>query len=432
MPSSSQWINGDRPLKVSEQANGTAQLRLARRPFQALPRGARRASRSGDPRSRSRGRSTQAPASAVGAFLQGLFDADGCVVHQPARRAATSGWARRRSSCSAASRSCLATFGVFCRHLQDALGGGFQLQVHGQGRFEHGPTPQRTMYDLRITSGSIASVRPARRLLPQPASRHLLTRACRRPPEVSTTSADTARLVERTDDGIELTYNLSEPRNHSYVVDGFVVRNCSEYMHLDNSACNLASLNLLKFLDDDDTFDVEALQGGGRGRVHRPGDPRRERRLPHREDRRDLRVSSASSASATRTSARCSWPGPSVRLGRGPGVGGGDHRAHDRARLRDVGPHGGPHGPLRRVPRQRRARWSSVLRMHQAEAGKIDEELVPFELLSAAQESWDDAVELAERSGVRNSQAAVLAPTGTIGLADGLRHDRRRARSRAR
>ena len=35
---------------------------------------------------------------------------------------------------------------------------------------------------------------------------------------------------------------------------------CSEYMHLDNSACNLASLNLLKFLGDDDTFDVEGFK----------------------------------------------------------------------------------------------------------------------------------------------------------------------------
>jgi ribonucleoside-diphosphate reductase alpha chain len=57
-----------------------------------------------------------------------------------------------------------------------------------------------------------------------------------------------------------------------------------------------------------------------------------------------------------------------------------------------------------------------VLRKHQAAAAKIDEELVPFELLSAAQEAWDEAVEVAEHSGVRNSQASVLAPTGTIAL----------------
>ena len=58
----------------------------------------------------------------------------------------------------------------------------------------------------------------------------------------------------------------------------------------------------------------------------------------------------------------------------------------------------------------------NVLRMHQAEAARIDEDVVPPELLSAAQESWDRAVDLAEAYGVRNSQASVLAPTGTIGL----------------
>ncbi len=55
-----------------------------------------------------------------------------------------------------------------------------------------------------------------------------------------------------------------------------------------------------------------------------------------------------------------------------------------------------------------------VLRMHRAEVAKIDEEIVPTSLLGAAQESWDATVDLAEQYGVRNSQASVLAPTGTI------------------
>ena len=58
----------------------------------------------------------------------------------------------------------------------------------------------------------------------------------------------------------------------------------------------------------------------------------------------------------------------------------------------------------------------NVLRMHRDAAAHIDEELVPPELLSAAQEAWDTAVEVAERYGVRNAQASVLAPTGTISL----------------
>jgi ribonucleoside-diphosphate reductase alpha chain len=58
----------------------------------------------------------------------------------------------------------------------------------------------------------------------------------------------------------------------------------------------------------------------------------------------------------------------------------------------------------------------NVLRMHRAAAAKIDEELVPSDLLGAAQQSWDEAREVAGTHGVRNSQASVLAPTGTIGL----------------
>src|SRR4030095_521376 len=58
-------------------------------------------------------------------------------------------------------------------------------------------------------------------------------------------------------DGIEPTYTLPEPRNHSYIANGVVVRNCSEYMSLDNSSCNLASLNLMKFRTGSGEFEVE-------------------------------------------------------------------------------------------------------------------------------------------------------------------------------
>src|SRR2546426_2086399 len=58
-----------------------------------------------------------------------------------------------------------------------------------------------------------------------------------------------------------------------------------------------------------------------------------------------------------------------------------------------------------------------VLRQHREAVAAIDEERVPTDLLSAAQEAWDTAVELSEFYGVRNSQSTVLAPTGTIGLA---------------
>jgi ribonucleoside-diphosphate reductase alpha chain len=59
---------------------------------------------------------------------------------------------------------------------------------------------------------------------------------------------------------------------------------------------------------------------------------------------------------------------------------------------------------------------TNVLKMHRDAVATIDEEQVPTDILSAAQEAWDLAVELGEQYGVRNSQASVLAPTGTIGL----------------
>ncbi len=57
-----------------------------------------------------------------------------------------------------------------------------------------------------------------------------------------------------------------------------------------------------------------------------------------------------------------------------------------------------------------------VIKMHREEVSKIDASMVPEDLLSAAAHAWDNAVELSQMYGVRNSQASVLAPTGTIGL----------------
>ena len=80
---------------------------------------------------------------------------------------------------------------------------------------------------------------------------------------------------------------------------------CSEYMHVDDSACNLASINLLKFLREDGTFDVEALRARGRRRVPGPGDRRRLLELPDRGDQPQRAGDAPARASATRTSARC-------------------------------------------------------------------------------------------------------------------------------
>ncbi|MBU4086418.1 MAG: intein-containing adenosylcobalamin-dependent ribonucleoside-diphosphate reductase, partial [Nanoarchaeota archaeon] len=59
--------------------------------------------------------------------------------------------------------------------------------------------------------------------------------------------------------GEEQVYDLTEPFTHTFVANGITVHNCSEYMFLDNSACNLASLNLMRFRKTDGNFDLESF-----------------------------------------------------------------------------------------------------------------------------------------------------------------------------
>jgi ribonucleoside-diphosphate reductase alpha chain len=188
---------------------------------------------------------------------------------------------------------------------------------------------------------------------------------------------------------------------------------CSEYVHLDNSSCNLASLNLLKFSDENGDFDVEGLRssvqvvitaqeilvGNADYPTEKIGDITRRFRelglgyanlgallmsegLPYdSEEGRALAaaITALMTGVAYETSARMA-----ARMGPFAGF-------HDNSEA-----------------------MIKVLKMHRSAVASIDEELVPTALLSAAQEAWDSTVELAERHGVRNSQATVLAPTGTI------------------
>ena len=81
-----------------------------------------------------------------------------------------------------------------------------------------------------------------------------------------------------------------------------------EYMFLDDTACNLASLNLMQFYDAERGFDVESFRHACEVVISAHGDHRRQRQLPDAEDRRELARLPAARASATPTSARCSWP----------------------------------------------------------------------------------------------------------------------------
>jgi ribonucleoside-diphosphate reductase alpha chain len=191
---------------------------------------------------------------------------------------------------------------------------------------------------------------------------------------------------------------------------------CSEYMFLNDSACNLASINLMKFVREGGEFDVVAYKAairtlitaqeiivdnasyptkaiGENSHAYRPlglgyanlGALLMSRGLPYDSDAgRDY----AAALTALMT---------------------GEAYAQSARIARD---HGGPFSGYEK----NREPFLRVMRKHRDAMRDVNARNVPTELYSAARTSWDDAVELGEQYGYRNAQATVLAPTGTIGF----------------
>ncbi len=191
---------------------------------------------------------------------------------------------------------------------------------------------------------------------------------------------------------------------------------CSEYMFLNDSACNLASINLMKFVKDDGEFDTVAYKAairtlitaqeiivdnasypsadiGKNSHAYRPlglgyanlGALLMSRGLPYDSDTgRDY----AAALTALMT---------------------GEAYAQSARVARD---HGGPFAGYEK----NREPFLRVMRKHRDSMRDVNARNVPTDLYAAAKTSWDDAVELGELHGYRNAQATVLAPTGTIGF----------------
>ncbi|HEY5012297.1 MAG TPA: vitamin B12-dependent ribonucleotide reductase [Acidimicrobiia bacterium] len=190
---------------------------------------------------------------------------------------------------------------------------------------------------------------------------------------------------------------------------------CSEYMHLDNSACNLASINLMSYLNDDESYDVfgfrhtvEVMFTAQEILVGNADYPTESIAQTSRDFRQlGLGYANLGALLMAQGMAYDSVDGRAFAATITALMTGHAYATSARTASR-MGPFAGYD--------ENREPMLRVLRMHRAEVARIDEDVVPTELLCAAQESWDEAVELGERFGVRNSQATVLAPTGTIGL----------------
>jgi ribonucleoside-diphosphate reductase alpha chain len=190
---------------------------------------------------------------------------------------------------------------------------------------------------------------------------------------------------------------------------------CSEYMHLDNSACNLASINLLKYLNEDGSFDVEAFKQTveivftaqeilvGYSEYPTPSITKNAKAY------RELGMGYANLGA--------------LLMAQGLPYDSDEGRAQAAAITALMTGHA--YATSARIAKQvgtfsgfnkDREGVMKVLSQHRDAVRSIDARLVAEELLSSAAEAWDEAVELGDRYGVRNSQATVLAPTGTIGF----------------
>jgi ribonucleoside-diphosphate reductase alpha chain len=188
---------------------------------------------------------------------------------------------------------------------------------------------------------------------------------------------------------------------------------CSEYMHLDNSACNLSSLNLMKFIDERGEFDVRAFR--------------------HAVDvmitAQDIIVDNSSyptdeigaNAHAFRELGLGYANLGALLMALGMPYDSDQGRSYaaaitalmtgeaylQSARL------SGQMGPFDGYAPNRDA-MLKVIERHRSQAYRLEPSYVPLDLLGAAREAWDEALKLGQSAGYRNSQATVIAPTGTI------------------
>ena len=188
---------------------------------------------------------------------------------------------------------------------------------------------------------------------------------------------------------------------------------CSEYMHLDNSACNLASLNLMKFIDDRGEFDVRAFRHAVDVMITAQDIVVDNSSYPTDEIAKNASAFRELGLGYANLGALLMALGMPYDSEQGRSYAAaitalmtGEAYLQSARIAEQMGPFAG-YAPNREP-------MLKVIERHKAAAYKLDPSYVPLDLLRAARDSWDDALKLGSAAGYRNSQATVIAPTGTI------------------
>ncbi|MFN7017060.1 MAG: LAGLIDADG family homing endonuclease, partial [Fimbriimonadales bacterium] len=400
---------GLRP-NICQQRNGTVQMRVQRavlnRFFESL--GMRRATAQDKHVLASL---FQAPAPIIAAYLRGLFSADGCVHDDQKKGTCYVGLASRSYALLQEVQQLLLMFGIQSRiYTQKKRDSSFRYTRKRDNKQMVYDSRGNT-YDLRITSSSlrrfceyIGFSLPRKQ---QALARWISTHGFYNIPQ-------DAQLQEREPIGYELTFNLTEPIHHTYLVNGLVVANCSEFVFLDDTSCNLASLNLLKFRLPNGDFDIEAFRAAVRIFitaqeiiVDNSAYPT-EKIADNSHNFRPLGLGYAN-LGALLMSLGLPYDSDAGRAYAAilTAIMHGEAYRQSAIIARECGAPF-PAFELNREP------MLEVMRMHADALNSVQAELVPPTLMSAARAIWRETLQLGEQHGYRNAQVTVLAPTGTI------------------
>ncbi|MGI8945101.1 MAG: LAGLIDADG family homing endonuclease [Thermoleophilaceae bacterium] len=351
-----------------------------------------------------------APREVQAAFLRGLYGADGCVSRVESGKASRyAGLGSRSEAMLRDVQRLLNGFGI--RGCIYAVGDSRESQFSYERRDGTSVECQsRPGFDLRVTGSDLERFADAIGFSTprkQAALEALLEETMRYRTKPATA------MVSRDIDGQEVVYNLTEPLHHSYIVDGLVVANCSEYMHVDDSACNLASLNLMKFRREDGGFDAATFEHAVDVMILAQEIVVGPSSYPTEEIGRNARAFRQLGLGYANLGALLMSNGLPYDSEEGRAMAGAITALMTGRAYRKSAEVAGAVGPYERFGENRDPHLR-VMRKHRAATDEIDPELVERSLLAAAKRSWDEAVELGEVYGYRNAQATVLAPTGTI------------------
>jgi ribonucleoside-diphosphate reductase alpha chain len=362
----------------------------------------------------------------LAAVLRGLFTADGCVANYGEKSQYVA-----LDSCSLEllkqTQLLLLAFGIKAKLYRNRRAADHLITELPDGKGGLRSYPVQQMHSLRIS-------RTSRRLFEREIG---FIASSKKAEQLAQLNRKVGVYADRLEDrveslefvGVEPVYDLTEPDTHHFVANGIIVHNCSEYMFLDDTACNLASLNLMTFYKDG-RFDVESYRHAVRlwtlvleisvYMAQFPSQPVAQKSF----DYRTLGLGYANLGTLLMVQ------GIPYDSAEGRAICGALTAIMHCASYAASAEIAGEQGPFPRYAANKEA-MLRVIRNHRRAAHgarkedyegltvppvAIDAAACPPYLLEAAREDADRMLKLGEKHGFRNAQVTVIAPTGTIGL----------------